>query len=240
MHALDHTSRTNVRRTRHVAAALMSSAVFLAGGAAFAQAAAAPAAAPAAPAASAAPSPTSAAPAAGSTQADGDSEGQKARFRWGISGMGGPYFQGGNSAGAGGVDVRLGVQLTDKFAVYGQPAAIIGGGASAGPGGAKASALVMGSFGALADLTIADLFYVAAGPELVSGTIGSAGTSGTSATAGGAAGTFFSVAARVGLALGSVKPDRRKAFSIGGDFRVVFTPGGATVIPFLALGYESF
>lgn len=233
MHALDHTSPTNFRRLRHVAATLMSSAVFLAGGVAFAQTAA-PAAAPAPSATPAAP------PAAGSTQADADPDAQKARFRWGISGMGGPYFQGGNSGGAGGVDVRLGVQLTDKFAVYGQPAAIIGGGASAGAGGTKASGIVMGSFGALADLTLADLFYVAAGPELVTGTVGSTSVSGTSAGAAAAAGTFFSVTARVGLALGSAKPDRRKAFTIGGDFRVVFTPGAATVIPFVALGYEAF
>jgi hypothetical protein len=191
------------------------------------------------PPAAAAPAP--AAPAAPPAQGEEQQE-EKARFRWGISAIGGPILYSGSSAGAGGVDVRFGAQINKMFAVYGQPVLLIGGGASASVGGTNvsASALVLGGTGVLADITLGDLFYIAAGPELLGGAAGSSssGTAGSSASA--SSGAFFSVAARTGFALGSMKPERRKAFTIGLDFRAIFTPGDPVVAPLIALGYESF
>ena len=41
-------------------------------------------------------------------------------------------------------------------------------------------------------------------------------------------------------AFGNMKPTRRKAFTIGLDFRAMFTPGDPTIVPCLALGFDSF
>jgi len=37
-----------------------------------------------------------------------------------------------------------------------------------------------------------------------------------------------------------MQPNRRKAFTIGLDFRSVFNPGDPVLIPCLALGYDAF
>lgn len=177
------------------------------------------------------PSPPSAAPAA---------EEPGPRFRWGISALGGPYFQGGHSGGLGGVDVRLGAQVNSLLGVYAQPVVLIGGGASADESGASASALVMGGAGVLADFTFADIVFVGIGPELLSGATGAASVStDASGEASGSSGTFFSVAARAGIALGSMKPERRKAFVLGLEFRTIFASDPA-IAPTLFLGYDAF
>ena len=62
----------------------------------------------------------------------------------------------------------------------------------------------------------------------------------TSASASASTGPYFSVAARAGLAFGSMRPQRRKAFTIGLDFRTIFNPGDPVIVPCLALGYDSF
>ncbi len=167
---------------------------------------------------------------------------EKGRFRWGISALGGPLFTGGGSGGVGGVDVRLGAQINRMIGVYAQPVALIGAGASSGVAGSSASALVAGGIGVLGDFTFGDIFYVAAGPELMSATGGGSSVSvgGVNQSTSAYAGTFFSVAARTGLVLGSMKPERRKAFQIGLDFRMIFTSGDPTIVPLLALGYEAF
>jgi len=170
------------------------------------------------------------------------------RFRWGIWGVGGPYFFSGTSGGVGGVTARFGAQLTDMFAVYGQPVALIGGGASVGTSSngisESASALVVGGVGAMGEATFGDIFFVALGPEFLDGTAGSAsqtvGPNGATQSAAAATGAFFSVAARAGLALGSVGPERRKAFTFGLDFHSIFTPGGVVVVPLVGLGYDAF
>lgn len=165
-------------------------------------------------------------------------EPSESRFRWGISGAGGPLM-GGYSGGAGGIDARFGWQFDSLFAVYAQPALLLGAGASANVEGASATGLALYGFGALADVTLGDLFYVAAGPELLFGGIGEASASSTSASASGATGPFFSMAARAGFAFGSKRPDRRSAFTIGLHMHAVFANETA-ILPLVALGYESF
>jgi len=160
------------------------------------------------------------------------------RFRWGISGAGGPMM-GGYSGGAGGIDARFGMQFDSLFAVYAQPVLLLGAGASANVQGASATGLALYGFGALADVTLGDLFYVAAGPELLFGAIGEASATSSSASASGSTGPFFSLAARVGLAFGSTRPDRRSAFTVGLHLHTLFANETA-ILPLIALGYESF
>jgi hypothetical protein len=185
-----------------------------------------------------------AAPAAGAAAAPAPTAGQPeetpGRFRWGISALGGPYFYNGASGGLGGVDVRIGYQLNGDLAIYGQPSLMIGGGAKAGASGASASALAFYGIAALADYTLADMVYLAAGPEILAGGTGASEVSTTGGKASASSGAFFSVAARAGLALGSKKPERRKAFTIGLDFHCTFVTGGPLIVPAVALGYEAF
>src|SRR5262245_41190733 len=143
-------------------------------------------------------------------QEDATEEPSTSRFRWGVSAAGGPMM-GGYEGGAGGLDARFGWQFDSMFAVYAQPALLLGAGASASVEGASATGLALYGMGVLADVTLIDLFYVGAGPELLLGAIGeasaSASTTGTSASASGATGPFFSIAARAGFAFGSKRPD---------------------------------
>ncbi len=166
---------------------------------------------------------------------------ERARVRWGISGLAGPLL-GGLSGGVGGVDVRIGAQLTNMFGIYGRPALLVGAGSDASISGASSSALALFGAGALADFTFSDLFFVGVGPEIAYAALAS-----SSAPAGAvvvkttaAAGAYFSAAARAGFAFGSMKPQRRRAFTVALDFRTVFTPGDPVVMPLLALGYDAF
>jgi hypothetical protein len=163
-----------------------------------------------------------------------------ARFRWGISAAGGPVL-GGFSGGAGGIDARFGAQLNRYFAIYAQPVLLVAAGASSNASGASGTAIGLYGVAALADLTLGDLFYVAAGPELLAGGVGtaSASTNGTTRKDSASTGPFFSVAARAGFAFGSQRPTRRKAFTVGLDLHTIFT-GEVVVLPLLAVGFEAF
>jgi hypothetical protein len=169
------------------------------------------------------------------------------RFRWGISGFGGKYFVNGTGGGIGGIDARFGGQVNRMIGFYGQPILMIGAGASVSSNGTNAatsvSAVALYGVGALIDFTFADLVFVAVGPELLRGAAAQAANdtsaAGTSSSASGEAGTFFGVNTRVGLALGSMKPNKRKAFTIGLDLHTIFT-SKVTVAPVLALGFDAF
>ena len=173
-----------------------------------------------------------------SPRATQSSEASSSRFRWGISVGGGPLV-GGYEGGAGGIDARFGMQIDPLLAVYGQPIVLLGAGASVDAEGASASALAMVGVGVLGDITLFDLIYLAAGPELLFGEVGQGEASVDSLSAEAASGVFFSIASRAGIALGSVQPKRRSAFTIGLDMHVVFTEDVA-VMPMVFLGYESF
>lgn len=177
-----------------------------------------------------------------------DAGGEEAmRFRWGISGFGGRYFVAGTGGGIGGFDARFGAQVNRMIGFYGSPILLIGGGASVSTGQQSASTSVslvaLYGVGALVDFTFSDLLFVAIGPELLRGAAAQAATkaseSGSSASASAEAGTFFGIEARAGLALGSMKPNKRKAFTIGIDLHTIFT-SKPMVVPMLALGFDAF
>jgi hypothetical protein len=139
------------------------------------------------------------------------------RWRWGVSGLGGPFYAGSETGGFGGIAARTGLQAGNAIAIYVQPFALLGRGTSSGLAAAA-------GIGVLADVTIADLVYLAVGPELF----------------GVSDGPRVSFVSRAGIALGSTKPDRRSALVIGLDLRLVATPGGPASIPLLSVGYEAF
>lgn len=166
-------------------------------------------------------------------------EPSESRFRWGIAANGGPMM-GAYSGGAGGLDARFGMQLSSLLGLYAQPRLMVGAGASADANGASATGLALYGMGAMVDATLADMFYLAGGPEVLIGGVGSASANNTGASSASASsGAFFSMAGRAGVAFGSTRPERRKAFTLGLDMHVLFA-GGATFLPMVALGYESF
>ena len=166
-------------------------------------------------------------------------EPEVSRFRWGIAANGGPMV-GSYSGGAGGIDARFGMQLSSLLGLYAQPRLLLGAAASSSATGASASGLALYGMGAMVDATLADMFYFAGGPEVLIGGMASASASSNGTTSESAtSGAFFSVAGRAGIALGSARPDRRKAFTLGLDMHVLFADG-TTVFPMIGLGYESF
>jgi len=172
------------------------------------------------------------------SEQDGQDEPKESRFRWGISGAGGPLM-GGYSGGAGGITTRFGWQLDSMLGFYGEPLLLVGAGASADIDGASATGIALYGLGAMADITLGDFFYIAAGPEVLLGAIGEAEAGTAAASADAATGPFFSLATRAGFALGSVRPNRRSAFTIGLDMHVVLA-NEVAIMPLIALGYEAF
>jgi hypothetical protein len=188
------------------------------------------------------PQPSAASPQVDSTSTiatPGIEEPSESRFRWGISGAGGPML-GGYSGGAGGIDARFGMQMSQLLGLYAQPIVLVGAGVSADAHGASATGLALYGMGAMVDTTLANMFYLAGGPELLFGAVGTAAAgSNGSASASASTGPYFSLAGRAGFAFGSARPERRKAFTVGLDMHVVFA-GSAAVLPMLGLGYEAF
>ncbi|HVH43006.1 MAG TPA: hypothetical protein VM925_11705 [Labilithrix sp.] len=147
---------------------------------------------------------------------------------------------GGLSGGAGGIDARFGAQINNMFGVYGQPVLLVGAGANASAQGASASGIALYGVGALGEVNLADLVYIALGPEILFGGMGSSSVTTTGAAASASTGPYFSATARAGLAFGSMTPRRRKAFTIGLDARMVMNAGDPVLVPCLALGYDAF
>ena len=163
-----------------------------------------------------------------------------ARFRWGWWLEGGPYFSGGSPGGIGGATVRMGAQITNMFGVTAQAVALIGGGGEISSTSTAVNVIAVGGVGVLGELTLGNIFFVGLGPELLGGSAGStsAGTSGAAVSE--YAGVMFGLTGRLGLALGSVHPGRRKGFSFGIDLHTLFTPGSVVVVPMFGLGMEAF
>ena len=163
------------------------------------------------------------------------------RFRWGWSLEGGPYFFNGGTGGIGGATVRMGAQINELFGVYAQAAGFGGGGGNiSSASGASVEVIAAASLGVLAELDLGNVFYIAAGPEIMAGEAGadSAGPGGASVSE--SVGAFFSLTGRLGVVLGRVTPMRRKGFQLGLDFHTIITPGGVVITPMLALGLEAF
>lgn len=170
---------------------------------------------------------------------DADEAAGSGRFRFGVSGMGGPML-GAFSGGAGGVDLRFGWQLNNSYGIYAQPLFAVAAGAAADNSTASASAAVLAGTGALFEWNPINLVYLAGGVEILSGAFGSASVDANGGSAKAATGPFFSIPLRAGLALGSNQPNRRKAFTIGLDGHIIITGEGPVILPLIALGYDAF
>ncbi len=200
-----------------------------------------PAADPAAPPAEAAPTDAAAPPQAPAPllSATPEEELKMPRFRWGISGAGGPLI-GGVRGGAGTLTLRLGAQILEMLGVYAQPILLAGAGAAADNDSAAVQGLALYGVGVLAEVDLINLIFIGLGPEIMWGGIAEASSSATSSSASGSVGPFFALAARIGVALGSKTPKRRSCFTIGIDMQLVIHNGNATFMPMLALGYDRF
>ncbi len=159
------------------------------------------------------------------------------RFRWGVSGEGGPYYRTtGDSGGLGGLSGHLGVQFTPYFSMYAQATTLIGGGVAifsdATTTTISTSVVATAMFAPVAEVDV-DYLYVSLAPELVF-----AATAGPMATSG----TFFGLDARVGL--WAPKPSglrsRRQGVTFGIDLHTVFTPNAVMLVPLIAIGWATY
>ncbi len=197
-----------------------------------------------------------------SKKAAGEDEG---RFRGGVSGAFGPFFPG--PIYMFGADGRLGYQINDLRGVYGGFGAMagfgIGVGTSDNGGSASISAGAALALNAMFEVTLADIFFVGLGPQLMYGSFATASvfTAGTSA---GTAASVFSgplggIKARIGVGFGANRPGRRKQFTLAIDGNLIFgerlvatedvSGSGAAVtvsdgvgvgfLPMLSLGYDA-
>ena len=145
------------------------------------------------------------------------------RFRGGISLGGGGEFVSGFTAGLGGLDGRLGVQINKLVGVYLQPHFSAGAGSIGSVSGATATAAAT----VLADFTFIDRIFVGAGAGygLVNNPHGAA------------------IHVRFGgyplMKFSEVAP-RRKGLMVGADLRTYFTQVGPVVQLMAAVGYEAY
>lgn len=168
---------------------------------------------------------------AASAQEGAAEEDHYGRFRWGVSGQVGPML-GDVSGVVGGVNARLGVQLSELIGIYAQPTSFAGAAFDVSPDDGDAS-LGLWGMGALCDFTLNDRLYLAAGPELFVGGVGQ-----TSIEALG--GTAFSMIGRAGVYFGKKELMRRSAFQLGLDLHLVFGEGRTLALPLLTAGYEAY
>lgn len=150
----------------------------------------------------------------------------RARFRGGVSAQIGGYVIEDTGLGLFGIQGRLGAQIIDEFGIYATPGFQMG----ASLDGAVARV----SIGVVPELTLGDLWFIGAGPEVFA----AAGIGEDGDLFGGA----YLIAARLrtGFAFGSKRPGRRHAFTLAFDGHVDFYDGKVGVAPTVALGYDAF
>lgn len=202
--------------------------------------------------------------------ADAPLEDPGGRVRWGVSGNLGWHLP--QSAFTFGAEGRVGYQVSNMFAAY----AVVGGTVGLGIGGSvntsgasvSITAVSYWYFGALAELMLGNLFYVAGGPVLANGVLAGVsaggGSGGAQVTTVASTGFKPGLDVRLGLGFGRPRPPsfRRGGFNLGLDALVLFHPdaivgrvqansdGSAgvevrtqelavTVTPMLMLGYDS-
>lgn len=191
------------------------------------------------------------------------------RFRWGVSGNLGWHIP--QPAFSLGGEGRVGYQINSMFGAYATfgGTAGFGFGASGGAGGGSASVTAFSRWylGAIAELFLADIFFVGAGPVFANGGFAgitaSASPDGVGAAVFAHAGPAFGLDVKLGLQLGRQNdgPGTRKSgFSLGLSAMTLFHPntnvvrttanqGGGTidvttselmvtVTPMLMLGYD--
>lgn len=185
------------------------------------------------------------------------------RFRGGVSGTIGAFIPG--PVIQFGAEGRLGYQINDLYAVYGDFGAHAGLGAGVDYSSSGATTSI--AFGAavfvsaLFEVTLADIWFIGAGPSLMYGVFGTADTSiGTTSLEEEAsvfAGGLPGIKVRTGVGFGSDRPNRRKQFTLAVQANIVFgqryrysgSTGlldesesvgiGVGVLPMLALGYDA-
>lgn len=197
-------------------------------------------------------------PIADKPQAEDDDGG--ARFRGGVSGTIGAFIPG--PIVQFGVEGRLGAQINDLYAVYADFGAQAGLGSGIGDGGTSASigfgAAIFAS--ALFEVTLADVWFIGAGPSLMYGAFGTFDLSTENSAVGEELSLFLGglpgLKVRTGVGFGSDRPNRRKQFTLALQANIVFgqryrSDGlvgftdnesigiGVGVIPMLALGYDA-
>lgn len=160
------------------------------------------------------------------------------RVRWGLSANIGWHFPA--SAFAAGLEGHIGWQFSRMFSLYAVVGTNFGVGfsvstkANGGSGGVTAFGAYYG--GAIAELMLADMFYVGAGPLIGSG--GYAGVEVAADSSGNEqlkvlaqSGLNFGIDGRLGINFGKPKGDshRRGGFNLGIDVQTVFRPNTAVV-----------
>ena len=150
----------------------------------------------------------------------------RARFRGGVSAQIGGYIIEDTGLGLFGIQGRLGAQIIDEFGIYATPGFQLGA--------STEGALARVSIGVIPELTLGDLWFIGAGPEVFA----AAGIDDELDVFGGA----YLIAARLrtGFAFGSKRPGRRHAFTLAFDGHVDFYDGKVGVAPTVALGYDAF
>lgn len=147
------------------------------------------------------------------------------RFRGGVSIGAGALLVSGFTAGMGGVDGRIGVQINDLIGVYAQPHLSFGAGdlgSTTGFTGAAGTSV-------LADFTFVDQVFVAAG--------GGFSYLGAVPDPGGE--LHFRVGGYPVVGEGE-NGIRRKGLMLGADMRVYFLGGTTILQPMGSIGYEAF
>lgn len=154
------------------------------------------------------------------------------RVRWGISANVGWFIP--HPAFTFGGEGRIGYQVSNMFSAFliGGGVAGFGGGANAGAGGGSVWAIGVGYayVGAVAELMLADIFYVGGGPVVGFGGYGLAGVAASTAgaasvTAAAAGGAAPGLDVRLGLGFGGSRGPpsfRRGGFNLGLTGKMLF------------------
>ncbi len=148
----------------------------------------------------------------------------RARFRGGVSGQVGAYFLRDEVLGLVGVQGRLGAQIMDEFGIYATPGVQLGASRDGGLGRV--------SLGVIPELTLGDLWFLGAGPEVFA--IGGLGDDSFKRP------YYVAARLRTGFAFGRKRPGRRHAFTLAFDGQVDFYERKVGVAPTIALGYDAF
>ena len=142
------------------------------------------------------------------------------RIRGGASAHFGAYTNRSFTLGLIGIDGRIGAQFMDMFGLYAMPRVSFGLGDRE---------LVRLGVALVPELTVEDLFFIGAGPEVY------APLGDLSAPA-----VPVAIRARTGFAFRSKRPGRRHAFSLAFDFSADFREDRVAFAPALSLGYDAF
>ncbi|MBS2015158.1 MAG: hypothetical protein JST00_19865 [Deltaproteobacteria bacterium] len=134
---------------------------------------------------------------------------------------------------------RIGYQITELIAVYGNITPFVWAAGVSGTNAIAASAAAGIQTTPMIGLTPIDLIEVAAGPSLdyLGAASSAVGPGGSTASAGG--GAAFGIHGRAALILGGRKDTgRRRGFTISGDVHPIFTSGAVTTLFTLGLGAD--